>query len=113
MAYSDEDGDLFFVGREDAMIKTMGYRVSPDEVAEVLYASGEVVEAVVGSEADDARGARIVAAVVLGPAGDLDRLRAYAARELPRYMQPARIAVRDGLDRTSTGKHDAAASLRA
>src|SRR4051794_22327138 len=37
----DEDGDLLFVGREDSLIKTLGYRVSPDEVAEVLYASGQ------------------------------------------------------------------------
>ena len=73
--YRDEEGDLFFVGRQDQLIKTLGYRVSPDEVADVLYASGEVVEAAVTSEPDDLRGARIVANVVLGEDGDLDRLR--------------------------------------
>ena len=57
LVYRDEDGDLFFVGRADTMIKTLGYRVSPDEVVEVLYASGEVVEAVVTSEPDELRGA--------------------------------------------------------
>ena len=57
LAYRDEDGDLFFVGREDALIKTLGYRVSPDEVVEVLYASGEIVEAVVSAEPDEVRGA--------------------------------------------------------
>ena len=113
LAYRDEDGDLFFVGREDAMIKTMGYRVSPDEVAEVLYASGEVAEAVVSSEPDDVAGARVVAAVVLNKDGQLDALRAYAARELPRYMQPSRIELRASLERTPSGKHDAAAALRA
>ena len=111
LAYRDEDGDIFFVGREDGMIKTMGYRVSPDEIVEVLHASGEVVEAVVTSEPDDARGARIVAAVVLAAHGRLERLEAYATRELPRYMQPSRIEVREALERTATGKHDAAAAL--
>ena len=47
------------------MIKTLGYRVSPDEIVDVLYASGEVVEAVVAPEPDDAKGNRIVAFVVL------------------------------------------------
>ena len=42
----DEDGFLYFVGRKDEMIKTSGYRVSPTEVEEVVYASGTVSEAV-------------------------------------------------------------------
>jgi amino acid adenylation domain-containing protein len=106
----DEDGDLFFVSREDHLIKTMGYRVSPDEVAEVLYLSGEVAEAIVTSEDDEVRGARIVAYVVLNGIGRLDRLKAFCARELPRYMQPSRIEVRSSLSRTSSGKFDPAAT---
>jgi hypothetical protein len=61
LVYRDEEGDLFFVGRRDGLIKTLGYRVSPDEVVDVLCASGEVVEAVVASEPDDRIGDRIVA----------------------------------------------------
>jgi amino acid adenylation domain-containing protein len=109
LGYQDEEGHLFFVGREDTMIKTLGYRVSPDEVAEVLHASGEVAEAAITSEPETARGARIVAHVVLAPDGSMERLEAFAARELPRYMQPARIVVRDSLERTASGKHDPAA----
>ena len=112
LVYRDEEGDLFFVGRDDAMIKTLGYRVSPDEVTDALYASGEVVEAVVGSEPDDLRGERIVAYVVLREEGSVDRLAQFAAREMPRYMQPSRIEVRDELLRTASGKHDAAATAR-
>jgi amino acid adenylation domain-containing protein len=108
LAYADEDGDLYFVARDDAMIKTLGYRVSPDEIAEVLHASGEVVEAVVSAEPDDIRGQRIVAHVVLAGEASLDRLRRFAARELPRYMQPSRIEVLAELPRTVTGKHDLA-----
>jgi acyl-coenzyme A synthetase/AMP-(fatty) acid ligase len=106
LVYRDEEGDLFFVSREDKLIKTLGYRVSPDEVADVLHASGEVVEAVVTSEPDEVRGARIVAYVVLAEDGRLERLQAFCALELPRYMQPSRIEVRSSLSRTASGKHD-------
>jgi acyl-coenzyme A synthetase/AMP-(fatty) acid ligase len=108
LVYRDQDGDLFFVGRRDAMIKTLGYRVSPDEVADVLYASGQVVEAIVTAEPDEARGSRIVAYVVLRDDADLERLQAFSAKELPRYMQPSRFEVRPSLSRTASGKHDAA-----
>ncbi|MFU8815283.1 MAG: AMP-binding protein [Pseudomonadales bacterium] len=108
--YQDADGDLYFVGRQDTMIKTLGYRVSPDEVVDVLYGSGEVLEAVVTAEPDPVRGSRIVAYVVLRPSGHLERLQAFAARELPRYMQPARFELRDALERTPSGKHDALAT---
>jgi acyl-CoA ligase (AMP-forming) (exosortase A-associated) len=102
----DPDGRLYFVGRRDRIIKTLGFRVSPDEVCEVLYASGEVAEALVGSEPDDQRGERIVAYVVLKPEGDAARLQRYCRTELPRYMQPARIEAMERLPRTSSGKFD-------
>jgi amino acid adenylation domain-containing protein len=111
LVYQDEDGDLFFVSREDKLIKTLGHRVSPDEVAEALYDSGEVVEALVASEPDELRGARIVAYVVLADGGRLDRLKAFCTRELPRYMQPSRIELRSALGRTTSGKHDPAATV--
>jgi acyl-coenzyme A synthetase/AMP-(fatty) acid ligase len=88
------------------MIKTLGYRVSPDEVAEALYASGQVREGIVGAEPDPERGERIVAYVVLNEDGSLERLEAFCHAELPRYMQPSRIEVRPELPRTSSGKHD-------
>jgi acyl-CoA synthetase (AMP-forming)/AMP-acid ligase II len=102
----DEEGRIYFVGRRDRIIKTLGFRVSPDEVCEVLYASGEVAEALVGAEADDQRGERIIAYVVLTAAGDVTRLRQFCRAELPRYMQPARIDVMPALPRTSSGKFD-------
>ncbi len=102
----DENGLLYFLGRRDRIIKTLGVRVSPDEVADVLYASGEVVEALVGTEEDAARGDRIIAFVVLAPHGSAQRLEQYCRTEMPRYMQPQRIEVRDSLPRTSSGKFD-------
>jgi amino acid adenylation domain-containing protein len=106
----DHEGDLFFVGRRDHMIKTLGYRVSPDEIVDVLYASGEVAEAVVTSEPDASKGSVIVAFVVMRDVGRLDRLTSFCAAELPRYMQPARFEVRNELERTHSGKYDVAAT---
>jgi amino acid adenylation domain-containing protein len=108
LVYRDEDGDLFFVARADRMIKTLGYRVSPDEVVEAIHASGEVADAIVGAEPDELRGAQIVAYVVLRAGGSCDRLRSFLVRELPTHMQPARIELRDALARTPSGKHDVA-----
>jgi amino acid adenylation domain-containing protein len=102
----DDGGRLYFVGRRDRIIKTLGFRVSPDEVCEVLYASGEVAEALVGAEPDRQRGERIVAYVVLREGGDVERVQRFCRTELPRYMQPARIELMMGLPRTGSGKFD-------
>lgn len=109
LARRDEEGLLYFVARRDRMIKTLGYRVSPDEVAEVLHASGEVAEVVVVGEADQLRGQALVAYTVLKDGGSLERLEEFAKRELPRYMQPARYELRAELPRNASGKHDIAA----
>lgn len=106
VARRDADGFLHFVGRRDRVIKTLGYRVGPDEVADVLFASGQVEEAVVTSEPDPARGERIVAHVVLRPQGRMDRLHAFCRLEMPRWMQPARIHPHRRLPRTAAGKYD-------
>jgi amino acid adenylation domain-containing protein len=105
----DDEGLLYYVGRRDKIIKTMGYRVSPDEVASVLYASKQVLEAVITAEPDDARGNRIIAHVVLAEEGSLVALKQYIGSELPRYMQPARVETHASLPRTSSGKHDSRA----
>lgn len=102
----DADGRLYYVGRRDRMIKTLGFRVSPDEIVDVLYASKLVVEAAVTSEPDEQRGERIVAHVVLAPDRKLEELRRWCGLELPRHMQPARWDVRDILPRNASGKHD-------
>jgi amino acid adenylation domain-containing protein len=109
LARQDDAGFLYYVGRRDRMIKTLGYRVSPDEVADVIYASGEVADCVVGAEPDELRGQRIVAYIVLAEGGSLERLTRHCGMELPRYMQPARFEARDRLPRLPNGKHDLAA----
>jgi acyl-CoA ligase (AMP-forming) (exosortase A-associated) len=101
---SDDEGLLYFVGREDAMIKTSGNRVSPTEVEEAAVASGAVVEAVALGLPDDRLGEAIVL-VARGPGPDAD-LRAFLRRELPNFMQPAHILWRDELPRSPNGKLD-------
>jgi len=105
----DDKGLLYFVGRKDRMIKTMGYRVAPQEVVEALHASMEVVDAEVVGEPDEQWGMMLVAHVVLRQGGSLTRLHEYCLRELPRYLRPVRFLVRDEMPMTSSGKHDLAA----
>jgi acyl-CoA synthetase (AMP-forming)/AMP-acid ligase II len=106
----DENGLLFYVGRRDQLIKSLGFRVSPDEITDVIFASGQVVEAVVGTAPDERRGDSIVAYVVLNEGGSLDRVREWCRRELPRYLQPSRVEAREALPRTSSGKFDVRAT---
>lgn len=105
----DAAGLLYYVGRRDRMIKTLGFRVSPEEVADTLLASGVVTEAAVTAEPDPARGQRIVAHVCLAPDRTLEELRRFCGNELPRYMQPARYQLHAALPRGASGKIDLAA----
>ncbi len=102
----DADGYLYYVGRRDRVIKSMGFRVGPDEIADVLYASGEAAEAIIVSVADAERGQRIVAHVVLKPAGKVDRLKRFCRAELPEYAQPAEYVVQNEIPRLPSGKYD-------
>ena len=109
----DANGLLYFVGRRDGLIKTLGFRASPDEITDVIYASGEVVEAVIGTVPDQVKGQVIVAYVVLTAQGSLDRLQQFCRAELPRYLQPGRFEARSELPRTASGKFDVRAAQAA
>jgi acyl-CoA ligase (AMP-forming) (exosortase A-associated) len=100
----DGEGLLYFVGREDSMIKTSGNRVSPTEVEEAAVASGAVAEAVALGVPDDRLG-EAIALVVRGTGPD-EALRNYLRRELPNFMQPAHILWLDELPRSPNGKLD-------
>lgn len=110
----DEDGYLYFVGRSDDMIKCSGYRVSPTEVEEVLYASAQVAEAAAVGAPHPELGQAVVAVVAPRPdlVFDPDALLAECRRELPAYMVPRRVEVRAGLPRTANGKIDRAGLAR-
>lgn len=109
----DAEGYLYFVGRRDEMIKTSGYRVSPTEVEEAVFASGLVQESLaVGLEHEQLGQAIHVAAVASSRASgdaeqDTARLLAHCRAQLPAYMVPAVVHwVPSPLPRNPNGKLD-------
>ncbi len=105
----DEEGFLYFVGRRDEMIKTSGYRVSPTEVEEILYATKRVGECVAFGVEHAALG-QAIQVIATPPAGgtlDIDALQADCRARMPAYMVPAGFEVRPGpLPRNPNGKID-------
>jgi len=109
MVRRDRDGLLYYVSRRDRMIKSLGFRIGPDEIVDVLYASGDILETAIATEPDPIRGERIIAYVVLKPGASKNHLQDFVRLELPRHMQPARIDICEELPRLSSGKYDMAA----
>ena len=105
---ADADGLLRFVGRDDEMIKSAGNRISPAEVEEAATGGGEVREAVAVGVPDERLGQAIVLVVAGDPAVET-ALRERLRRELPGFMQPARIEWREALPRNANGKLDRSA----
>jgi acyl-CoA ligase (AMP-forming) (exosortase A-associated) len=102
---ADDSGLLYFVGREDAMIKTSGNRVSPTEVEEAAVASGVVAEAAALGTRDDRLGEAITLVVRGDRSGEAD-LRRFLKSELPNFMQPNMIVWRAELPIGPNGKID-------
>jgi acyl-CoA ligase (AMP-forming) (exosortase A-associated) len=105
----DEEGFLYFIGRRDEMIKTSGYRVSPTEVEEVVYASGLVGEAAAFGVPHPVLGEAIVVAATSRDGGTLDiaGILGQCRQRLPAYMVPAQVVARQGsLPRNPNGKID-------
>lgn len=103
----DQDGFLYFIGRRDEMIKTSGYRVSPTEVEEVVYASGMVGDAVAIGVPHPALGqAIVVVASRPSPASKAEELLDFCRTRMPNFMVPQRIEWLDELPRNPNGKFD-------
>lgn len=108
----DEEGYLYFISRKDDMIKTSGYRVSPTEVEEVVYASGLVAGAAALGLPHHKLGQAIalIASQPAEAAGDAQQLQeqllAHCRRELPNFMVPMAVIVRDSLPHNQNGKID-------
>ena len=105
----DEEGFLYFIGRRDEMMKTSGYRVSPTEVEEVLYATRQVGECVAFG-VDHPKLGQAIQVIATPPSGsslDTTALLAECRRQMPAYMVPENILVRQGpLPRNPNGKID-------
>ena len=104
---ADEEGFLYFVGRNDEMIKTSGYRVSPMEIEEVVYGTGLVRDAVALGVEDPRLGQRIVLIVSAAHDSlDVAALLAELRRQLPLYMVPSDVIVKSELPRSPNNKFD-------
>ncbi|WP_439573219.1 AMP-binding protein [Phreatobacter sp.] len=102
----DADGFLYFVARNDAMIKSAGNRISPTEVEECLMGLAPFREVAVIGLPDAFAGEKVHAVGV--PSGDIDvaALLLRVAERLPPYMVPRAIELVERLPVTPNGKID-------
>jgi acyl-CoA ligase (AMP-forming) (exosortase A-associated) len=103
----DEDGYLYFVGRQDAMIKSAGFRISPTEVEDALMKTGAFRQVAAIGLPDEWLGQRLCAvAVGAHETADVDAALKAVAVDLPAHMVPARIDLVAALPTTPNGKVD-------
>jgi acyl-coenzyme A synthetase/AMP-(fatty) acid ligase len=106
---SDEQGYLWFVGRDDDVILSGGYRVAPFEVESALFENRAVAEAAVVGTPDPERGEIVKAFVVLRPGHDptadlVSDLQEHVKTVIAPYKYPREIAFVEELPRTTSGK---------
>lgn len=108
-----ENGLLYFVGRRDAMIKSAGNRISPQEIEEVAVATGLVSEAAALGLPDERLG-HSVHLVVRGSQDSeaQSKLPKALLKELPNFMQPQAIHWKDEMPLNPNGKIDRTALYR-
>ena len=111
LAWRDEDGYYWFVGRADDVIKSSGYRIGPFEVESALMTHPAVVECAVTGVPDKVRGMLVKATVVLAReykdrAGDelVKELQNHVKHETAPYKYPRVIEFVDELPKTISGK---------
>jgi acyl-CoA ligase (AMP-forming) (exosortase A-associated) len=109
----DDDGFIYFIGRNDEMMKTSGYRVSPMEVEEVIYNTG-VAEEVASFSIPDPKLEQIIIAVVkpfshesLSNSDLNEKILNYCKDKMPSYMVPSQVEFTNAnLPRNQNGKID-------
>ena len=111
VAWKDEDGYLWFVGRADDVIKSSGYRIGPFEVESALMTHPAVVECAITGVPDEIRGQVVKATIVLSKAykeqaGEalIKELQNHVKRITAPYKYPRVIEFVDELPKTISGK---------
>ena len=111
LAWRDQDGYYWFVGRADDVIKSSGYRIGPFEVESALMTHPAVVECAVTGVPDPVRGMVVKATVVLSKeykdkAGDelKKELQNHVKHETAPYKYPRIVEFVDELPKTISGK---------
>ncbi len=108
-AYKDEDGFLWFIGRDDDVIKASGYRIGPFEVESALIEHPAVQEAAVVGSPDDIRGLIVKAFIILKPgikpSDTLTReIQNHVKKVTAPYKYPRAIEYVESLPKTISGK---------
>ncbi|MEG1838504.1 MAG: AMP-binding protein [Bacteroidaceae bacterium] len=111
VAWKDEDGYLWFVGRADDVIKSSGYRIGPFEVESALMTHPAVVECAITGVPDEIRGQVVKATIVLAAdykqradADLIKELQNHVKRTTAPYKYPRVIEFVDELPKTISGK---------
>jgi acyl-CoA ligase (AMP-forming) (exosortase A-associated) len=110
----DAEGLLYFVGRDDAMIKSAGNRISPTEIEEAAAAVPGIAEAAAVGVPDERLGQaiRLFVRLAKNHGEALERLKETLRRDLPNFMQPREIVPLAELPRSPNGKIDRVALLQ-
>lgn len=109
VAWRDEDGFYWYVGRIDDVIKSSGYRIGPFEIESVIMELPYVLECGVSAVPDDIRGQIVKASVVLvngtEPTEDLKKdIQNYVKEKTAPYKYPRIVEFKDSLPKTISGK---------
>ncbi len=109
VAWRDEDGFFWYVGRADDVIKSSGYRIGPFEIENVIMELPYVLECGVSAAPDEVRGQVVKASIVLVPGVEgTDALKKeiqdYVKKHTAPYKYPRIVVFRDELPKTISGK---------
>ena len=109
IAWRDEDGYYWFVGRKDDVIKSSGYRIGPFEIENVIMELPYVLECGVSAAPDELRGQVVKASIVLtkGTVGTEElkkEIQNYVKSKTAPYKYPRIVVFRDELPKTTSGK---------
>ncbi|MBO7762727.1 MAG: AMP-binding protein, partial [Clostridia bacterium] len=109
IAWMDEDGFLWYVGRADDVIKSSGYRIGPFEIENVIMELPYVLECGVSAAPDEIRGQVVKASIVLvkGTEGTDElkkEIQNYVKSRTAPYKYPRIVEFRESLPKTTSGK---------
>ncbi len=109
LAWKDEDGFFWYVGRKDDVIKSSGYRIGPFEIESVLMELPYVLECGVSAAKDPVRGFVVKASIVLVPGKEgsdelVKEIQDYVKVHTAPYKYPRIVVFRDQLPKTVSGK---------
>lgn len=109
IAWRDEDGYFWYVGRKDDVIKSSGYRIGPFEVESVIMEHPAVLECAVTGVPHEIRGMVVKATIVLTkgykPSDELAKeIQNYVKTHTAPYKYPRIVEFVDELPKTSSGK---------